>query len=57
MSVKLKSCPFCGGKAVLEDLNFEDKEYYVVCEKCGVETPISHYPERVIDLWNRRAEV
>ena len=42
MSGKLKPCPFCGGKAVLEDLDFEDKEYYVVCEKCGVETPISH---------------
>ena len=56
MSEELKPCPFCGGKAVLGDLGFEDREYYVVCKKCGAETIISRYPERVIDLWNRRTE-
>jgi hypothetical protein len=53
--MKLKPCPFCGGRASLEC--GEGGEYYVVCvnHECGG-APFYGSGQEVLDLWNRRPE-
>lgn len=36
--IELKSCPFCGGKAVLLSSVFFSASAEVRCKKCGVRT-------------------
>ena len=53
MSEEIKACPFCGGKAKLD----EDREgYTVICMKCGASTGTSYqYDENdAIKDWNNR---
>lgn len=50
---KLKTCPFCGGKAKLEDLG--DYRYFVRCEKCGINQDHLYHDKRAaVIAWNRR---
>ena len=53
---KLKPCPFCGGKAHLEDLGWP---HHVYCEDCGVVMTSTKYGEdgedEACEKWNRRA--
>lgn len=62
MSVKLKPCPFCGGKV---ELDFVDEEFYIVrCDKCASATSFAteledgtaedSTKEETISAWNRR---
>ena len=65
---RLKSCPCCGGKAVIEENRKNDGycSYYtlrVKCRECGLRTNSfisdgyygeKHNPEEVAELWNRR---
>ena len=54
MSEELKPCPFCGGNAILAEINGTD-DYYVVCEVCCACTDF--YPkEKAIKAWNSRVE-
>lgn len=60
----LKTCPFCGGKAVWE----EDKDvfgdlvltgYKIKCSKCWCSPFPNNYSgdrNRLADIWNRRYE-
>lgn len=55
MSDKLKSCPFCGGKAILS----EDKRYdvhSVFCNECYIETSPQNTEQEAIDAWNKRVQ-
>ena len=56
--MKIKSCPFCGGSASLDENEFEGgKVYCVYCENCGASTGASEDKQRVIDDWNKREEI
>ena len=59
--VELKTCPFCGGKAVI----YVSDGVRVICEECGVMTkclcdgiaqgkPTGWAIGSVVDAWNRR---
>ena len=50
MSRKLKRCPFCGERAVL----IASDKAFVVCEECGVATPVHDTEEEAIEVWNNR---
>ena len=51
MNNKLKSCPFCGGKAIL----FESHTFAWTIECKDCEVGIGHDDkETVIKIWNRR---
>ena len=53
----LKSCPFCGGKAKLEDMGFP---HHVFCTECGARVTGRGFAEDgekdAILKWNRRIE-
>ena len=72
MSIELKTCPFCGGRAVMKAVN---KEYgftiWCQCRKCGARTEgycpdmnhedntitsIEECKDRAAKVWNNRAE-
>lgn len=55
---ELKKCPFCGGEAVLEELEHDDyKEYLVYCCECsGMVEEWRKTKEEAIEAWNRRVE-
>ena len=52
----LKFCPFCGGKAHLEDMGWP---HHVYCEKCGARVTSTKCGEdgedEACEKWNRRA--
>ena len=52
--IKLKLCPFCGGKAYLEWC--KGYLYMVECEQCHATTARYIAPEEAEDAWNERAE-
>ena len=68
--VKLKPCPFCGGKAdhyvrVIRGMSHDAVKCVVYCAECGIEieqhiqsgTPIERFFEadnRLVEMWNRR---
>ena len=54
MSEKLKSCPFCGGEAMLG--GDSDTCWWVFCQKCNVETLTfsGRQIEGAIAVWNNR---
>jgi len=61
--VELKPCPFCGGKALLEEFVVRKGfEACIVCSDCMVYMPTITYDtqeeatEAVTKDWNRRAE-
>ena len=60
---ELKPCPFCGGKALLEEFVVRKGfEACIVCSDCMVNMPTITYDtqeeatEAVTKDWNRRAE-
>lgn len=53
MMPELKPCPFCGGKARLNQAY--DGSFCVQCTKCGNGTLMEKTKETVIKKWNRRA--
>jgi Lar family restriction alleviation protein len=65
MTKKLKSCPFCGGEAHIEN-DFSDYSFMVRCSVCGAETRtfimgLDEVPDDEIEAqnlareaWNRR---
>ena len=50
---KLKSCPFCGSKALHTSNLFG--EHYVVCTNCTCAGPGAWTQEEAIEAWNRRS--
>ena len=55
--LKLKSCPFCGGKAHLEKMG---SPHHVFCTVCGAKTTGVGFEKEgeksAIEKWNRRVE-
>ena len=57
---ELKSCPFCGGKALLSHDHAWIEASYVRCEKCGLESirffkSFAHASDdKAVEFWNRR---
>lgn len=47
---ELKSCPFCGGKAILQRLGSES---YVRCHRCGMRQDLHKSDYLAIVCWNR----
>lgn len=65
--IKLKPCPFCGGKAVVvsgtSDKVFSRATFYIHCVECNVSTETFVDGDRnleallaAIAVWNRRME-
>lgn len=52
MNEKLKSCPFCGGRAELFG-NEDSKGFYVKCLHCEA-VDVFHSLEEAIAAWNKR---
>lgn len=52
MSFRLKPCPFCGGKAILDETN--ENEVFVGCCNRYAHTGLYCYEQDAIDAWNRR---
>jgi len=52
--IKLKPCPFCGGKAHVGS-PYENTAW-VYCGNCGADTAIHKGEQQAADAWNRRAE-
>ena len=54
--ITLKHCPRCGpkGKAVIDDLGPDTTMYYVICEKCGLQTLWHSTKEKAAEDWNTR---
>ena len=61
---ELKRCPFCGGKAVVEETTVTTKkfpkksqsEYYVQCVICLTKTKQSVHKHALVDLWNNKGK-
>lgn len=55
--IELRSCPFCGGEAVIEhNSEYDDEGYAVRCSECGIESPNCCSDEHeAAQWWNRRA--
>ena len=58
--IKLKPCPFCGGKAkfVLGERYREEHKQsndWIECSSCSVETAYFVTPEEAAEAWNKRA--
>ena len=60
--MKLKPCPFCGGKAkasiIFETIDSQKKQYLwrVICHTCGSSSAYDFAEEKVVEKWNTRAE-
>ena len=61
MSEKLKPCPFCGGEAVLDSVDYD--AWYVQCidydGDCEMRpsTELCETSEDAVEIWNRRAGI
>lgn len=54
--IKLKPCPFCGGKADLVPFLNYGGTWKVVCHKCEIGTFVFFSPESAAKRWNRRVK-
>lgn len=51
---ELKPCPFCGGRAVLQENNHYTDVWSAMCRNCYSESDRYHTIESAIEAWNRR---
>ncbi len=54
MNEKLKPCPFCGGKAELDEDYDSGNIFWVFCTRCGISTDTDYVSKEAIKAWNRR---
>ncbi len=57
--MKLKPCPFCGGKAQIEkiyDVKFDVYSWAVSCKKCWAFMYPTQTRENAVQAWNTRKE-
>jgi Lar family restriction alleviation protein len=52
--MELKECPFCGGKAEIQEDVYGNAD--IVCKKCGIATTLSNDKNDAIERWNRRVK-
>ena len=53
---ELKSCPFCGRKAVYISVNEKQLTGYIRCTGFCCEQSLPLPKEEAVEAWNRRAE-
>ena len=55
---KLKPCPFCGGKVIMQaSVSFFPRKFgfpYILCTNCIMRTDIFYTQTAAIKAWNRR---
>ncbi|MBQ6983026.1 MAG: Lar family restriction alleviation protein [Synergistaceae bacterium] len=52
---EIYSCPFCGGKGLMTEIDCEGEKYFaVICETCGVSGGACEDEARAISAWNHR---
>ena len=60
VDMKLKPCPFCGGKATLDEITDEDGvgigDFVVSCSNCEAFLLPHNNKQELIDQWNTRYE-
>lgn len=58
--LKLRSCPFCGGKAVncMKQYDGRIYRYRIQCDNagCACRTPWLCYQEDAVEVWNKRTQ-
>ncbi len=54
MNNELKSCPFCGGEARIEDNAFTDA-FFIMRERCHTTSDVYSTKNEAIEAWNTRA--
>lgn len=52
--IRLKSCPFCGGKAEFERIGDRRQSCIVACQECGCRLESDEEGDRCGEQWNRR---
>lgn len=50
--IKLKPCPFCGGKAIVDGC--DDTLWIVICKECNASIGYKETEQEAIDAWNTR---
>lgn len=56
ITTKLKPCPFCGGEAIVCQIQTEPG-IKIECEKCGIRTPWYWDGSALARKWNKRVEL
>lgn len=62
MELKLKPCPFCGGKSYIERMHRNSRIYTVGCNTKGCIARVGHIffgfvdKRKVADAWNKRED-
>ena len=54
--IKLRPCPFCGGKGARVEELLDGDICYAVCDVCHAATRVFDKPENAAEAWNHRAE-
>ena len=54
MNVKLKPCPFCGGKAIIDGC--DETLWIVICKECNASIGYKETVQEAIDAWNNRVQ-
>lgn len=56
--IKLKLCPFCGGKPRIQShpIAQKKKQYAVQCQNCGARFWFFDKKYKAIEAWNRRVD-
>lgn len=53
---ELKSCPFCGGEALISNIIIAPEIVHsITCIKCKIESKYSIDKNKIIEAWNTRA--
>ena len=58
-TMKLKPCPFCGGRAHLNnEVDIPNTHYYseIVCEDCCARSIATKTNDQAISAWNKRVK-
>ena len=52
---EIYSCPFCGGKGLMSEIDCEGEKYFaVMCETCGLSGGACEDEAGAISAWNHR---
>ena len=52
MNDKLKPCPFCGGKAIIDGC--DDTLWIVICKECNASIGYKETEQEAVEAWNTR---